>query len=451
MLICPRRCRGDGNRWGETMRPKTRHPATSPIPDRSVDAPRVLFVSHEASRTGAPMMFLHFLRWLRANTDLSFEILLLAGGPLADDFARIAPTHHIEALGRGSASYVEAGIVKAGFPGVADRVKVGRGRRSVDHLRGFDALYLNSTTSAIALRILPEIPPLVVSHIHELGSAFNYWFPHRDRQEMLSATDWFVACSDGVAVNLVGGYGVATDQVSRHYEFVDPPVVDPFRARTLRDELGIGPDAFIVGGAGAVIWRKGPDLFLQAAAALLRTHPRLDVHFVWVGGGGDEPIPIETDVAKLGLEGRVHFVGEIADPGDLFSNFDVFCVTSREDPYPLVMLEAASLAVPIVSFANGGATEFSKTGRGLDAAVIIPYLDADDMGETVGTLLEDPDRRHALGRRGQARVLNEHTVKVAAPRLHADLLRRLGRPADAAHRPGGDIVIDLRPTSQTSC
>lgn len=412
---------------------------------------RVLFVSHEASRTGAPMMFLHFLRWLKANTDLSFEILLLAGGPLADDFARIAPTHRVDALGSGSASYVEAGIAKAGFPGAADRVKVGRSRRSVDHLRGFDALYLNSTTSAIALRILPEIPPLVVSHIHELGSAFNYWFPQRDRQEMLAATDWFVACSDGVATNLIGSYGVTSDQVSRHYEFVDPPVVDPFRARALRDGLGIGPDALIVGGAGAVIWRKGPDLFVQSAAALLRSHPDLDVHFVWVGGAGDEPIPIESDLAKLGIADRVHFAGEIPDPGDLFSSFDVFCVTSREDPYPLVMLETASLGVPIVSFANGGASEFADIGGDLDAAVIVPYLDVEAMGAAVADLLVDADQRHEVGRRGQARVLSEHTVSAAAPRLHQELLHHLGNPIDLPERAGEEVVIDVRPSSWSPC
>ena len=127
--------------------------------------PRVLFVSHEATRSGAPIMFLHFLRWLRANTSLSFEILLLAGGPLADDFAAVAPTTSIEALGRSSASYFEAGIAKAGFPKAGDRLKVERVQRTVKHLRGFDALYLNSTTSALALRILPEIPPVVFSHI----------------------------------------------------------------------------------------------------------------------------------------------------------------------------------------------------------------------------------------------------------------------------------------------
>lgn len=401
-----------------------------------IGGPRVLFVCHEASRTGAPIMFLHFLRWLAENTELNFEILLLADGPIASEFAAIAPTHLVEALGAGPASYVEAGIAKAGFPVVADRMKVARSQRSLTKLGRFDALYLNSATSALALRILPEVPPLVFSHIHELRSAFNYWFPDRDRRTMIAATDWFIACSDAVADNLVGGYEIERERVSRHYEFIRPPVVDQTRAQELRASIGVGPDAFLVGASGMVIWRKGPDLFVQCAAAVMESNPTLDVHFVWIGGAGDEHIPVESDIAKLGLEGRVHFIGELTDPGDLFSTLDAFCVTSREDPYPLVMLEAAALGVPVVSFANGGAVEFAGDPETTEhqRARIVPYLDADAMGDAIDALLADPEGRKSLGKRGQARVLGEHTIEVGAAGLYRELMDRMGSPMTTAAR-----------------
>lgn len=406
--------------------------------------PRVLFVSHEASRTGAPILLLHFLRWLRDNTDLDFEVLLLAGGPLAADFAAVAPTHVVEALGTSQASYIEAGIAKAGFPRLSDRMKVGRAQRSVSHLRGFDVLYMNSTTSALALRILPEVPPFVCSHIHELDSAFSYWFPEQDRRAMLDTTDWFVACAEAVARNLVESYGVAREQISCHYEFIDPPIADPARALHLRRSLGLPDDAFLVGGSGVVIWRKGPDLFVQAAAALRRADPELDVHFVWVGSPSDERMPVEQDIAGLGLEGRVHFVGELDDPADLFSTLDAFCLTSREDPYPLVMLEAAALGVPIVSFANGGAVEFAGNSADLATrrAAIVPYLDAEAMGTAVAGLLRDRDGSRATAERGKRRVLDEHTIEVGAAALHAELIDRARRgPIPAA-------LVDLAALSQ---
>ena len=63
--------------------------------------PSILFVSHDASRTGAPIALLTFLRWLRANTDYRFEVLLGCGGPLEPAFEALAPTTNADvAAGR---------------------------------------------------------------------------------------------------------------------------------------------------------------------------------------------------------------------------------------------------------------------------------------------------------------------------------------------------------------
>jgi hypothetical protein len=52
----------------------------------------ILFISHDALRTGAPIVFLNFLRWFKENTDIPFKILLRNGGPLESEFAKLAPT-----------------------------------------------------------------------------------------------------------------------------------------------------------------------------------------------------------------------------------------------------------------------------------------------------------------------------------------------------------------------
>lgn len=390
----------------------------------------MLFVSHEASRTGAPMMFLHFLRWLKANTEIDFEILLLAGGPLSDEFAAVAPITRVEALGTSARSYLEAGLARAGLPQLGDRMKVTRSRQAVEHLRGFDALYLNSTTSAMALRILPEIPPVVVSHVHELDAAFRYWFPEQERKAMLAHTTRYVSCAGVVAANLIGGWRVPRNAVATHYEFIVPPVTDPQAAVEARAALGIPSTATVIGGAGSVIWRKGPDLFLQVAATIRRRRPDLDVHFVWVGGASDEKVPTRIDAERMGIADRVHFVGEVARPDDLFGMYDIFALTSREDPYPLVMLETAALGIPVVSFANGGAVEFAGSSAASERrAIIVPYLDVEAMAQALIPLMEDEGERRALGRRGQRRVLTHHTAEVAAPALHEELRSALaGEP-----------------------
>lgn len=417
-------------------------------------SPRLLFVSHEASRTGAPMVLLHFLRWLREHTTVDFEILLLAGGPLAEDFEALAPTHRVEAFGTGPAAYIEAGIAKAGFPEAANRLKVARARRSLRSLGRYDVVYFNSTTSSFGLQVVDHRDAMVISHVHELQSAFTYWFPARDRSAMLDATDWYVACADAVADNLVVNFDVPAERVSCHHEFVVLPKVDRHRGAALRAELGLPAGVPLVGAAGMAIWRKGPDLFIEAAASLLRRHPDLDAHFVWIGSPSDEPIPIAQDIARLGVADRVHFVGEVVDPIDLYAELDVFCLTSREDPFPLVMLEAAGVGTPVVSFPNGGVVELAgPDDPATRRAVIVPYLDVDGMADAVAELLVDDEARRALGRRGQQRVRSQHTVETAAPALYADLVDRVATTTGAtlpaaAPGPGPGEVIDLPSASK---
>ncbi|HEX8833654.1 MAG TPA: hypothetical protein VF719_05610, partial [Abditibacteriaceae bacterium] len=50
---------------------------------------RILFISHAATRTGAPMMLLHLLRWLAENSDFECDLLLLRGGPLESEFYKV--------------------------------------------------------------------------------------------------------------------------------------------------------------------------------------------------------------------------------------------------------------------------------------------------------------------------------------------------------------------------
>jgi len=50
---------------------------------------KILFISHEASRTGAPLILLHLLKWLNKNTEnLQFDVLLIKRGAMADDFRK---------------------------------------------------------------------------------------------------------------------------------------------------------------------------------------------------------------------------------------------------------------------------------------------------------------------------------------------------------------------------
>jgi glycosyltransferase involved in cell wall biosynthesis len=115
-----------------------------------------------------------------------------------------------------------------------------------------------------------------------------------------------------------------------------------------------------------------------------------------------------------GLQDRVHFVGARTNYLDYLASFDVFTLVSREDCFPLAMLEAALFSTPIVCFDSaGGAKEFVES----DCGFVIPFLDVQAMAEKVAMLLESAELRDDLGRRAANKVRDRHDISVIAPRI----------------------------------
>lgn len=149
---------------------------------------------------------------------------------------------------------------------------------------------------------------------------------------------------------------------------------------------------------------------------------RDDVHFVWLGGraGGTEHEQLDFDIAQAGLGDRFHMVGLQDNPFDWYRAFDVFALTSREDPYPLVGLETSVLGVPMVCFdRSGGMTEFvtRHAEENGSAGVIVPYIDVEAMADAAIRLIDDPAERAAMGARASRTVVAEHEVEVVGPQL----------------------------------
>jgi glycosyltransferase involved in cell wall biosynthesis len=79
--------------------------------------------------------------------------------------------------------------------------------------------------------------------------------------------------------------------------------------------------------------------------------------------------------------------------------FDIMTLTSRADPFPLVVLEAMLLGTPVVAFNVGGVSE--QIG---DAGIVVPSGDVEGMANAVIELTRDPHHRRELGRRARARA-----------------------------------------------
>ena len=363
---------------------------------------RILFVTHEATRTGAPMVLLHILRWLREHTKLEFEILIGCGGPLEAEFAKLAVTHKPDALARNPRSF--------------DR---------------FALIYSNTLCNGLLLDGLPygDIP--IITHLHELDYAFDA-NGAKDVAAVIKQTNHFFACANIVADRFHHRFRVPRDKFSVHYETIPFESVTAgvagSSAQLLRQKHDLPENAFIIAGCGTFDIRKAPDLFVQMAACLHRkTGGDRPLRFIWIGKAPDPAFrkALQSDIQRLGLQSEIKFIGEQESPHALLALADVFCLTSREDPFPLVMMEAAALGKPVVCFEEaGGSVEFCALGGG----VSVPFLDIEAMAEQCRKWMLDPALRTNLGRRAAELIRTQFDIEAVIPKLWRELETFLREP-----------------------
>lgn len=296
--------------------------------------PHVILVSHEATRSGGPIVLLRLARHLQSTKGIGCRVVLLADGPLRKDFSAAAPT------------IVIPNVVKA-FAGLADVLR----RSSAPCVVVCNTIATAGVAEQCRLKSVP-----VVAWIHEAATVIKSFGGRETVQGMARAARRIICPSQGIATSLTETYGIPAGRISLVHYGIDAPSAKLDRAeerQAIRKELGLRPEARIVLACGTVEHRKGADLFVQLAAKVVDLQPPEtdDVHFVWVGRGGDQSkVWLDHDAHHLGLSKRSHFVGEKEDTARYFTAADVFAFPSREESCGMVALEAAAAGCPVVLF-----------------------------------------------------------------------------------------------------
>jgi len=378
---------------------------------------RVTWLAHGAERTGPPIYLLRILEGLARHPEIEPRVVLLEGGPLLADFEALAPTT-VVAPGAltGARRAAAAGLSRVGASRAAASVAAGRSTPSGPE--DPDVVVVNTAGSIRALAALPRAPRRLVSHVHELATGLDYWLAPELLRSVLEDSDEIWVVADAVGDALVRDHGVAPERLRTHRGVVPSDAFDPLdpseRARH-RADLGVGPDAVLVGASGTLDWRKAPDLLLEVSERVFAA-TSTEVHVVWIGG--DAATPWGQLLRSAGRPGRVHHAAEQDRPDRWFGALDLFVLPSREDAYPLVCLEAAAAGVPILTFDSGGAAELIADGGG----EVVGFPDAGALAAAIIRYAEDAglrDRAGAVARDAAAR----HTIDAALPSLIADLRR----------------------------
>ncbi|MEW6118603.1 MAG: glycosyltransferase [Pseudomonadota bacterium] len=141
---------------------------------------------------------------------------------------------------------------------------------------------------------------------------------------------------------------------------VDIRVFHPVDKCEARRRFGLPEDAKVLISVGGLVERKGMHRVIDCLPSLLAAHPGL--HYLIVGSGGPEGdmrSELEAQVARLGLAGRVQFLGALP-PAELkwpLSAADVFVLSTRNEGWANVFLEAMACGLPVVTTDVGGNAE----------------------------------------------------------------------------------------------
>lgn len=371
---------------------------------------RVLFIGHEATRSGAPMILLHFLQWLRENSP-QFEadlLLLQGGGDLEQEYRKVA---NVYVLPMSETSH----LLKRSVNFVKKKLKPDS---RLPKLKPFaethyDAVLGNTVIALEYLKIFKKKGFSTVSWLHELDYAVSLY--SRDKFiELANYVDHFLVVSKAVEEMLLKRFAIQK-KIHHVYGFAktDSSQIDETDIKAVKKELGIPEKAFVIGGSGTIEWRKGADIFLQIAHRLAAKHE--DIYFVWVGGkspySSTEYDRVRYDFERLDLNGKVKFSGLRENPYKYYAAFDLFALTSREDPFPLVCLETASLGKPTICFDEkaGGAGEFVDA-QPISGAVI-SYGDIDAFSEKIIYFYKNREELKKLGQAAKEKIVSKFSME----------------------------------------
>lgn len=222
-------------------------------------------------------------------------------------------------------------------------------------------------------------------------------------------TDVAVAVSDPVAEILRQGIVGGGCRVETVLNGVDTDRFRPGRAgAAIRSELGLGPDAPLLGSIGRLERIKGYDVMVEAFALLMADLHGLPEPTLVLAGDGSERAALETRAKELGIGGRVRFLGWRDDVEEMLGAFDLFTMSSRSEGTSISLLEAMSSGLcPVVTDVGGNR---AVLGNQLDRR-LVPSGSPPALAAAWYQALADPEQRQRDGAVARERVLSTYSAR----------------------------------------
>jgi ubiquinone/menaquinone biosynthesis C-methylase UbiE/glycosyltransferase involved in cell wall biosynthesis len=351
--------------------------------------PSILLVTHEISRTGAPILVLNLAKSF--NEDFNVIVVSLGGGELINGFL-----NHCDLIigPLSNTKYSSKDVMSKFFSLLNEKLN-------------FEWAIVNSIVSNQAVVALDEAEIPVVHLIHE--------FPSYTKPD-----DVFIESSIHSAKQIYSSQLLLDDVLNKY------PNISACKPIALSQGRCLVPDkdgsltksvdsansnsidnsnkTFLVIGMGYVQIRKGVDHFIECCRIVTRKCPEKNIKFIWYGDGYNPEydlnysIYLKDQIERSGIDSQFEFRPATDDLESIYKEADLLLLTSRLDPLPLVSQDMMHYGKPVLCFDRStGLAEFLSQ-RDETKCCVLPYGDITAMAELIVEFFMAPNRLAAVGK-----------------------------------------------------
>lgn len=324
----------------------------------------IIVVSHEASRTGAPIVALEILK--RLGSRYNVVSLILGDGELERDFVENSETLYRDYVVRRS---------RIGFEGKLGKI-------IKNHNPKF--AIVNSLESRGVLESFKKLGIPTILLIHEFVS---YTKPLNSVSAAIKHSTRVVFSTDLTRDDAFAELGSLPQEKISIFPQGKSEIPNAQGEASDYDTIAKTSKSakFRILGAGYVQYRKGVDLFIEVAKEFNLRNPDANVDFVWLGDGYRPEhdltysVYLKDQINRSNVTTKVSIAPAVSNFESELNESNVFLLTSRLDPLPNVAIDALCAGLPLVCFEK--ASGFPRLAKDfeMDQILSTPFASTHDM------------------------------------------------------------------------
>jgi glycosyltransferase involved in cell wall biosynthesis len=328
------------------------------IPDRKP----IVLVSHEMSKTGAPLLLLYMVKYLAKN-GWDVHVVSKLAGPLISEYAKFCRVY------------------------IVRNPKRFKSRLVALKYRGGQSVVVNSVASGDWVPPLKALGFDVVSLVHEMANVIDILGLESNANSIGKYSDIVVFPSNYVRESFLTVADIkCKSKILTQGLYLKPESYPDKRISRsnlitsyhLRDSIPI------IINVATGNFRKGFDIFLDMAGR------ESEMEFIWVGDYDSRVYESfvkanpNADLSNLRLLGYLDSKTRLFE---LYSGADVLALTSREEPFGSIVLEAFSCGLPVIGFKGAGG--FQDVVKTAETGWLATQCNAESMLEAIHLLVDD--------------------------------------------------------------